>query len=66
MQLRLRDETIYQLKQEIVSLKTEKDSTIFLLEGRIKELKSQSLLAPIKEKGMHNFFLVCDMMCINS
>ena len=46
MQLRLRDETIYHLKQEIDSLKEEK---YFTFEERIKELSSQLSLAPIKE-----------------
>ena len=58
MQLCLRDKTIDRLKQEIASLKKEKDSTSFMLEERIKDLKSENellrsqvSLAPIKKEG---------------
>ena len=57
-QLCLRDKTIDRLKQEIASLKKEKDSTSFMLEERIKDLKSENellrsqvSLAPIKKEG---------------
>ena len=40
-QLRLREETIYSLKQEMASLREKTDSTIFILEERIKEQMSE-------------------------
>ena len=52
MQLRLRDDTIYHLKQEIALLKEETDSTIFTLKSENEQLRSQLLLAPIKEEGV--------------
>ena len=65
-QLRLRDQTIYRLKQEMASLREEKESTIFTLEERIKELMSdvqelrrQLLLTPIKEEGTANGTVLC-------
>ena len=39
-QLQLRDQTIYCLKQEMASLREEKDATIFILQ-KIKEFESQ-------------------------
>ena len=47
IQLRLRDKTIYHLKQEIASLKEEIDSTIFTLKFENEQLRSQLSLAPI-------------------
>jgi hypothetical protein len=40
-QLQLREQTIYHLKQEMASLREKKDSTIFMLEERIKEQMSE-------------------------
>ena len=66
VQLRLRQQTINCLKQEMASLREEKESIIFTLEERIKELtyevqehKRQLLLAPIKEEGTANGSFVC-------
>ena len=47
MQLRLRDNTIYHLKQRIASLKEERDSTIFTLKSENELLRSQLSQAPI-------------------
>ena len=41
-QLQLREQTIYRLKQEMASLREEKDSAIFMLEERIKEVESEN------------------------
>ena len=51
MPLHSQDETIYQLKQEIASVRKEKDIIIFELQSKIKQLKSQLLAVPIKEEG---------------
>ena len=40
-QLQLREQTIYHLKQEMASLRENTDSTIFMLEERIKEQMSE-------------------------
>ena len=60
-QMRLRDQAIYRLKQEIASLREEKESTIFTLEERnkeliseVQELKHRLSLALIKEEGTAN------------
>ena len=65
-QLHLQDQAIYRLKQEMVSLREEKESTIFTLEERIKELmlevqelRRQLSLAPIKEEGTANGTVLC-------
>ena len=41
-QLQLRDQTIYHLKQELASLREEKDATIFTLQEKIKEQISEN------------------------
>ena len=67
MQLHLRDESIYCLKQEITSLKEEKDSILFALEelkSENEQLRSQLLLAPIKEEGvahLYSLLFTCDL-----
>ena len=40
--LQLREQTIYCLKQEVASLREEKESAIFMLEERIKEVESEN------------------------
>ena len=40
-QLQLQEETIYHLKQEMASLREEKDATIFTLQEKIKEQMSE-------------------------
>ena len=40
-QLQLREQTIYRLKQEMASLREKTDSTIFMLEERVKEQISE-------------------------
>ena len=41
-QLQLREQAIYHLKQEMASLREEKDSAIFMLEERIKEVEYEN------------------------
>ena len=41
-QLQLREQAICRLKQEVASLREEKDSAIFMLEERIKEVESEN------------------------
>ena len=61
--MRLRDETIYKLKQDISSLKEESDSAIFMLKERnalltaeIEQLRSQLLVK--HETGEYNIYLL--------
>ena len=64
MQLRLRDEIIYNLKQEIASLKEEKDSTIFELKSENEQLRSKLSPALIEEEGvvhLHSLLFTCDL-----
>ena len=49
-QLQSQDQVIYHLKQEMASLKEEKDATIFTLEEKIKELESRVQIE--KEDGI--------------
>ena len=61
LQLSLRDETIYHLKQEIVSLK---DSTISIVKALISENKQLRSQLSIKEGGvvyLHSFLFACDL-----
>lgn len=56
--LRLREETIYRLKQEMASLKEERDVTILKFEETVEELKSENeqlrCHLSVREEGSHN------------
>ena len=61
-QLRLQDQTIYRLKQEVASLKEEKEPTTFMnkeLMSEIQELRRQLSSAPIKEESTANGTYLC-------
>ena len=49
--LRIKDGAIYSLKQEVASLREERDATIFELQSEVEFLRSQLSQAPIKEEG---------------
>ena len=72
-QLQLRDQTIYRLKQEMASLREEKDVTIFTLQKKIKELlseieecRSQLPSAQIKTEDGKSFIISTYIMLLNS